>query len=81
MSIHFATKEKFILDLLNGMNGKYLTPREIGKKFNDRFFLPKTIVVVEPVKLLHRVLQNLFNDGKIQKMGVRSYLRDGSLKN
>lgn len=77
MSINTATKTKFIIDLLRGLEGKFLTPREIGKKYHEKFFLPREGLVVEPAKHLHKVFQFLSKEGLIQTMGKASELRYG----
>ncbi|WP_296702861.1 hypothetical protein [Algoriphagus sp.] len=80
MSVDFATKKKFILDLLTRIDGKFLIPLEIGKNYQEKFFLSREVVVVEPAKHLHKVFQALPKEGLIQNMGKGSDLRYGISK-
>lgn len=74
------TKQSFIIELLQGLDGKFLTPREIGQKFQAQFFSPRSIIIVEPVKHLHIELRNLAKEGLIQTWGSHTTLRYGISK-
>jgi hypothetical protein len=75
MIIDIPTKQSFIIELLKDLDGKFSTPREIGQKFQDQFFSPRSITLIEPVNHLHKELRKLADEGLIQAWGKRTVLR------
>ncbi len=79
MGLNASDKSEFIIEFLKNGNGKFFTPSEIGREFANKFYLPKSILIVEPSKHLHKILHELLKKGLIQKSGYKNSLRYGIL--
>lgn len=79
MGLSASVKSEFIIEFLKNGNGKFFTPSEIGREFANKYYLPKSILVVEPAKHLHKILHELLKKNLIQKLGYKNSLRYGIL--